>query len=136
MAPKIAIIYYTTYGHVATLSKSIQKESYGSLPALFKTFFDATVCRFFVSTGTIGGGQEATILNSISILTHHSIIYVPLGYAENFSQLANLEEIHGDSPWGVGTFAGAEGSRQPTALELEVASAQGAQFYKTLFNVF
>jgi NAD(P)H dehydrogenase (quinone) len=33
------------------------------------------------------------------------------------------------SPWGAGTFAAADGSRQPTALELEIAEIQGKSFY-------
>lgn len=86
----------------------------------------------FISTGTLGGGQEVTALSTISTLTHHGIIFVPLGYSTAFGQLANLTEIHGGSPWGAGTFAGADGSRQPSALELEIATTQGESFYKTV----
>ena len=68
----------------------------------------------------------------MSTLTHHGIIYVPLGYSTTFAQLSNLTEIHGGSPWGAGTFAGPDGSRQPTALELEIATLQGESFYKTV----
>ncbi|KAG6379913.1 flavoprotein-like protein [Boletus reticuloceps] len=49
----------------------------------------------FVSTGTPGGGQEATIMNSLSTLVHHGIVYVPLGYSRTFTQLSTLTEIHG-----------------------------------------
>ncbi|CUM47248.1 unnamed protein product [Debaryomyces tyrocola] len=116
---------------------------YGNYPAQFKAFWDATgslwaqgalagkIAGIFVSTGTPGGGQEATAMNALSCLTHHGIIYVPLGYANCFAQLANLEEVHGSSPWGAGTFAGADGSRQPTKLELEIAHIQGKTFYQT-----
>lgn len=34
------------------------------------------------------------------------------------------------SPWGAGTYAAADGSRQPTALELEIAEIQGRTFYQ------
>ena len=34
------------------------------------------------------------------------------------------------SPWGAGTFASADGSRQPTPLELEIAEIQGKCFYQ------
>jgi NAD(P)H dehydrogenase (quinone) len=34
------------------------------------------------------------------------------------------------SPWGAGTFAGPNGARQPTPLELEVANIQGKAFYE------
>lgn len=49
----------------------------------------------FVSTGTQGGGQEATALAAMSTLAHHGVLYVPLGYSRTFAQLANLSEIHG-----------------------------------------
>lgn len=137
---------------------------YGNFPAQWKTFWDKTgsiwatggfwgkYAGLFISTGTPGGGQESTALSSMSTLAHHGFVYVPLGYKTVFPLLSNLNEVHGGSPWGAGTFAvstsllmcqlfppntdisvlqGADGSRQPTALELEVAEAQGKAFYET-----
>lgn len=90
---------------------------YGNLPAQWKTFWDATgsiwatggywgkYAGLFISTGTPGGGQESTAISTMSTLTHHGFVYVPLGYKHTFAQLANLEEVHGGSPWGAGTFA-------------------------------
>jgi NAD(P)H dehydrogenase (quinone) len=86
----------------------------------------------FVSTGTQGGGQESTAIAAMSTLAHHGIIYVPFGYTKAFGQLSNLSEVHGGSAWGAGTFAGGDGSRQPSALELEVASIQGEHFYNAV----
>ena len=40
------------------------------------------------------------------------------------------------SPWGAGTFAGPDGSRQPTALELEIAKIQGQTFYEQVAKAF
>lgn len=82
----------------------------------------------FLTTGTSGGGQETLARNTLSVFVHHGLIYVPLGSKNAFPQLANLEEVHGGSPWGAGTFAGADGSRQPTELEKEVAFIQGKTF--------
>jgi NAD(P)H dehydrogenase (quinone) len=90
---------------------------YGNFPAQWKTFWDKTgsiwasggywgkYAGVFVSTGTPGGGQESTVISSMSTLAHHGFIYVPLGYKTTFPLLANLEEVHGSSPWGAGTFA-------------------------------
>lgn len=61
----------------------------------------------------------------MSTFVHHGLIFVPLGYANCFQQLTNLSEVHGSSPWGAGSFAGTDGSRQPTELELEIAQIQG-----------
>jgi len=38
----------------------------------------------FVSTATMGGGQESTCMNAMSTLAHHGFIYVPLGYKTAF----------------------------------------------------
>lgn len=95
---------------------------YGNFPGQWKAFWDATGALWasgalygkyagvFVSTGTPGGGQESTVLASISTLTHHGIIFVPLGYKNTFAQLANLSEVRGGSPWGAGTFAVSDGA--------------------------
>lgn len=51
--------------------------------------------------------------------------YVPLGFPP---QLTDNTEIVGGSAYGAGTIAGGDGSRQPSAKELEVAHIQGKQF--------
>lgn len=117
---------------------------YGNYPAQWKAFWDSTgglwasgalygkPAGFFVSTGTPGGGQETTIVNALSVIVHHGMIYVPLGYAPAFDKLTRLDEVHGGSPYGAGSFAGPDGSRQPSALELEIAQIQGKSFYEAV----
>lgn len=117
---------------------------YGNFPAQWKTFWDKTGKQWtsggfwgkyagvFISTASMGGGQESTAIAAMSTLAHHGIIYVPLGYAKAFALQTDLTEIHGGSPWGAGTFAGADGSRQPTEKEKELATIQGEWFYKTV----
>ena len=90
---------------------------YGNFPAQWKAFWDRTggiwasggywgkYAGLFVSTGTQGGGQESTCLAAMSTLAHHGFIYVPLGYKTVFPLLSNLDEVHGGSAWGAGTFA-------------------------------
>jgi len=39
------------------------------------------------------------------------------------------------SPWGAGTFAAVDGSRQPSQLELEIATIQGKTFWETISRV-
>lgn len=111
---------------------------YGNMPAQWKLFWDGTGSLWasgalrgkhagvFVSTGTPGGGQETTVINTLSTLAHHGIIYVPFGYG--FKGQTNLEEVHGGSPWGAGTFAGGDGLRQVTQLEKDFARQQGHDF--------
>jgi len=120
---------------------------FGNMPAQWKAFWDSTgqlwaggklagkYAGTFVSTAGLGGGQESTVLASISTLAHHGIIYVPFGYSHAFPDLSNLEEVHGGSPWGAGTFASPNGSRQPTELELKIATIQGKAFWGTVSKV-
>lgn len=121
---------------------------FGTLPAQFFDFFGQSgglwsngslyhkPAGVFVSTGTPGGGQEVTVRNFLSILAHHGMIYVPLGYGAAFSSLTNLDEPHGSSPWGAGIFAGGDGSRAASELENSIAETQGAEFFKVLTNKF
>jgi len=198
--PKVAIIIYSMYGHVAKLAEAEkagiesaggkadiyqvpetlpqevltkmhapEKPSYpiitpdilttydaflfgiptryGNMSAQWKSFWDSTgqlwaggklagkYAGIFVSTAGLGGGQESTVLASMSTLAHHGILYVPFGYSYAFPQLSNVDEVHGGSPWGAGAFAGATGSRQPSPLELEIASIQGKAFWGTVSKV-
>ncbi|KAF2682703.1 benzoquinone reductase [Lentithecium fluviatile CBS 122367] len=202
MAPKIAIVYYSMYGHIKQLAEAEKKGAeeagatvklfqveetlpsevlskmyappkptdvetitdptvleeydgflfgiptrYGNFPAQWKTFLDKTgkqwasggfygkYAGLFVSTAGLGGGQESTAIAAMSTLAHHGIIYVPFGYAKAFAQLTDLTEVHGGSPWGAGTFASSDGSRQPSAKELEIATIQGKSFAETLAKV-
>lgn len=56
---------------------------------------------------------------------------MPLGYANAFEDLTNLEETHGGFPWGVGALAVADGSRKPSRLELTIHETQGKIFLQT-----
>lgn len=51
-------------------------------------------------------------------------------------KVTDRTKVHGGSPWGAGTFAGADGSRQPSAKELEIAQIQGKSFYETVAKAF
>lgn len=77
----------------------------------------------FTSTATQHGGQETTLFNMITNLLHFGMVIVGLDYGH--AGQATLEEITGGSPYGASTIAGGDGSRQPTANELEGARYQG-----------
>jgi NAD(P)H dehydrogenase (quinone) len=96
---------------------------------------DSRYAGIFVSTGTPGGGQESTVIAAMSTLAHHGIIYVPLGYKTSFKYLGDLSEARGGSPWGAGTFSAADGSRQPSKMELELAEVHGKAFYEAVSKV-
>lgn len=108
---------------------------FGNATASLQTFFDTTgglwakgaligkAGGVFVSTGTQHGGQETTITGIHTFLLHHGMVVVGVPYAAQ--ELTNMKEITGGSPYGAGTLAGADGSRQPSENELAIARFQG-----------
>ena len=109
---------------------------FGNMTGQMRTFLDQTgglwakgalagkVGSVFTSTGTLGG-QETTVTSFWNTLAHHGMVIVPAGFpvASQF----DLSQVKGGSPYGAATVAGADGSRQPSAPELELAFAQGAK---------
>lgn len=81
----------------------------------------------FTSSGTLGGGQEVTILGAVSFFVHQGMVFVPPGYSYG-GPMFDIQTVHGGSPWGAGTFAGPDGSRQPSETELGFAKHQGSHF--------
>ena len=82
----------------------------------------------FQSTGTMQGGQESVAMNCMSFFAHQGMVFIPLGYIDQ--KVFFYEEIRGGSPWGSGTYAGLDGSRQPTSMELSIAENHGRHFAK------
>ncbi|MCI3134685.1 NAD(P)H:quinone oxidoreductase [Phenylobacterium aquaticum] len=77
----------------------------------------------FTSSATQHGGQETTVVSTIVQLMHFGLVIVGLPYA--FQGQMTLDEITGGSPYGASTITGGDGSRQPSANELEGARFQG-----------
>jgi NAD(P)H dehydrogenase (quinone) len=108
---------------------------YGAMAAQIKNFLDQTgplwargalvnkVATVMVSTATQHGGQEVAILSTQASLQHHGLIIVPLSYA--YQGQSGVDVVRGGSPYGMTTMSDSDGSRQPSAQELEGAKFQG-----------
>jgi NAD(P)H dehydrogenase (quinone) len=77
----------------------------------------------FASTGTQHGGQETTITSFHTTLLHLGMVIVGVPYS--VTELTNMIEITGGTPYGATTLASSDGSRQPSGNELAIARAQG-----------
>lgn len=62
-------------------------------------------------------------MTAVTQLAHHGMLYVPLGYTFG-TGMFEMEQVKGGSSYGAGTYA-ADGSREPTELELQQAFHQG-----------
>ncbi|RZJ46025.1 MAG: NAD(P)H:quinone oxidoreductase [Brevundimonas sp.] len=83
----------------------------------------------FTSTATQHGGQETTLFSIITNLLHFGMTVVGLDYG--YAGLTTLDEVAGGTPYGASTIAGGDGSRQPSALELDGARHQGRRIAAT-----
>jgi NAD(P)H dehydrogenase (quinone) len=77
----------------------------------------------FTSTASQHGGQETTLFSMITNMLHFGLIVVGLPYS--FAGQAGVDEVKGGSPYGATTIAHSDGSRQPSAVELDGARFQG-----------
>ncbi len=77
----------------------------------------------FTSTGTQHGGQETTLFSIITNMLHFGFVVVGMDYG--YGGQMRLDEITGGAPYGATTIAGTDGSRQPSANELDGARYQG-----------
>lgn len=113
---------------------------YGNMAAQVKQFMDTTgalwqngelegkAAGVFVSTATIHGGQETTVITTMVPLLHLGMVLVGSPYGMN-PQILTTDGI-GSSPYGPGTLAGPDGSRQPEERELQSARNLGSHLAK------
>ena len=108
---------------------------FGNMPGQMKQFLDQAgglwvkgslvgkVGSVFTSSATQHGGQESTILTFHTVLLHLGYVIVGLPYS--FQGQMGVTEVMGGSPYGASTITHSDGSRQPSAIELEGARFQG-----------
>jgi NAD(P)H dehydrogenase (quinone) len=108
---------------------------YGRMSSQMANFLDQTgrlwatgalngkVGAAFTSTASQHGGQETTLFSIITNLLHFGMVVAGLPYS--FQGQLTLDEVSGGAPYGATTIAGSDGSRQPTANELDGARFQG-----------
>lgn len=119
---------------------------YGTAASQMRNFLDQTgglwmkgalvgkVGSAFTSTATQHGGQETTLIGLIQTLLHHGMTITGLPYA--WQGQMTMDEISGGSPYGATTITGADGSRRPSANELEGARWQGRHVAETAKKLF
>jgi NAD(P)H dehydrogenase (quinone) len=119
---------------------------YGRIPSQMAAFLDQTgglwmrgalngkVGAAFASTASQHGGQETTLFSVITNLLHLGLVVVGLPYS--FQGQLKLDDVTGGSPYGATTIAAGDGSRQPSANELEGARFQGRHVAEITAKLF
>ncbi len=88
----------------------------------------------FTSSATQHGGNETTLFSIITNLLHFGMTIVGLPYSH--AGQMTIEDVVGGTPYGATTIAGGDGSRQPSAIELEGARHQGELVAQTASKLF
>jgi NAD(P)H dehydrogenase (quinone) len=106
---------------------------FGNMAAPLKYFLDSTSglwlrgalagkpAALFTSTGTLHGGQEATLLSMMLPLFHHGMLLLGLPYTE--PELTSTSS--GGTPYGASHVAGAGADRAVTEEEQRMCFALG-----------
>lgn len=109
---------------------------FGNMAAQLKQLFDSMSSLWlngemegkpagvFTSTASTHGGQETTLLTMMVPLIHLGMIIVGVPYS-----LPGMShtEARGGTPYGPTTIAGGKGELEPTAEDLDLASALGSR---------
>lgn len=106
---------------------------FGNMAAPLKYFLDGTGAQWhsgslqgkpaavFTSTGSLHGGQEATLLSMMLPLLHHGMLIVGLPYSETDLQTTR----EGGTPYGASHVAGMAGDAPVSDVEKRLAIALG-----------
>ncbi|TLX63645.1 NAD(P)H:quinone oxidoreductase [Stutzerimonas nosocomialis] len=88
----------------------------------------------FTSTASQHGGQETTLFSIITNLLHFGMTVVGLPYSHQGQM--GVKEVVGGAPYGATTITDGDGSRQPSATELDGARHQGELIARTAAKLF
>jgi len=112
---------------------------FGNMASAMKYFWDGTSAQWlsgtlagkpacvFTSTGTLHGGQEATLLSMMLPLLHHGMILLGLPY----TLPALMATTSGGTPYGASHWSGANGSLPISEESRTLAVALGRRLAQT-----
>lgn len=116
---------------------------FGNMAASMKYFWDGTSAEWlsgtligkpacvFTSTGSLHGGQEATLLSMMIPLFHHGMMVIGLPY----SHAELMTTSGGGTPYGASHWAGLEGGKAISEDEKRLAVAQGKRLAETALKL-
>lgn len=116
----------TRFGRLASQMAAFWDKAGG---VWFQGQLNGKVGAAFTSTASQHGGQETTLFSILTNLLHFGLTIVGLDYG--FQGQGGVDEVKGGAPYGATTIADGDGSRQPSAVELDGARYLGARVANT-----
>lgn len=114
----------TRFGNASAQMKN-QVDQLG--PLWMQKTFEGKPAGVFVSTGTLHGGQESTILSLMNVLLHLGFIIVGVPYSVTDLYLTK----GGGSPYGPGHIAGSDNAREVDENEANICRVFGRRLAAT-----
>ena len=130
---KVLVLYYSMYGHIETMANAIAEgaRSVDGVQVDIKRVPELMSLEVAQKSGA-KLDQAAPVATVDELVNYDAIIFgTPTRFGNMCAQMRNflgqtgLEEIKGGSPYGAATLTGGDGSRMPSAVELEGARFQG-----------
>lgn len=121
----------TRFGRLSSQMASFLDQAGG---LWFRGALNGKVGAVFTSTASQHGGQETTLFSLITNLLHFGMTIVGLDYG--FQGQMGVDVVKGGAPYGATTIADGDGSRQPSASELDGARYLGVRVANTAAKLF
>jgi NAD(P)H dehydrogenase (quinone) len=100
----------------------------------FKGALNGKVGGAFTSTATQHGGQELTLMSMIHNLFHFGLTIVGLDYG--YAGQSGVDQVRGGAPYGATTITDSDGSRMPSAPDLDGARYLGRRIAEVANKLF
>ena len=128
---KVLVLCYSCYGHIETLAHAIATGAHGDVRRV-----PETVPAEVASAAHFKLDQAAPIATIDELERYDAIV---VGTGTRFGRISGQmgrDAVTGGVPYGVTTITGGDGSRQPTANELDRARYLGKRVADTATRLF
>ncbi len=112
--------------HFGNMSASLKYFLDQTSPQWFRGTLSGKPAAVFTSTGSLHGGQEATLLTMMVPLLHHGMLITGIPYSEP----ALMKTASGGTPYGASHMAGEDGNIPLSDEERELCQALGKRVAK------
>ena len=119
---KVLVLYYSSYGHIEEMANAVASGAREAGATANVKRVPELVPEDVAKASHFKLNQEAPLATPDELVDYDAII---IGTPTRFGNMAALDEITGGTPYGASTVAGPDGSRKPSANELDLARFQG-----------
>ena len=123
---KVLVLYYSSCGHIETMTQAVAEGARAGGAQVDIKRVPEIVPEAVAKASHFKLDQAAPLATVDELANYDAIVFgVPTRFGNMAAQMKNFLDQTGGSPYGATTIAGGDGSRQPSANELDGARWQG-----------